>query len=140
MTKTFFRPNTTALILSQLDKPLLLIPDPNTWTASSIEPGHKIGKAAYLFSNIKPEKETEWRELFGGDEARKAKEEKARKAAAKKAEKERKKAKKAAGKEDVGKGVESAEKGAVEGVGGGAEKEAVESVAEGVKQVTLQSS
>jgi methionyl-tRNA synthetase len=124
-----YMPGTTDLILSQLNKPLLVIPD--TWNPTSIEPGHKIGKAAYLFSNIKSEKETEWREMFGGDEARKAKEEKAAKAAAKKAEKERKKAKKAAGK-----GVEAAEKGGENAT----TKEAVEEVAEGVKQVVLQTS
>ncbi|KAF2204723.1 methionyl-tRNA synthetase [Delitschia confertaspora ATCC 74209] len=128
-----YLPDTTDLILSQLQKPLLLIPD--TWETTSIEPGHVIGKAAYLFSNIKPEKETEWREQFGGDEARKAKEEKAAKAAAKKAEKERKKAKKAAGRAEA-KGVETAEKGA----DGLAEKTAVEEVSEGVKQVSLQTS
>ncbi|ORY09135.1 tRNA synthetases class I (M)-domain-containing protein [Clohesyomyces aquaticus] len=126
-----YMPDTTDLILSQLSAPFLCIPD--VWQATSLPPGHKIGKAAYLFSNIKPEKENEWRELFGGDEARKAKEEKAAKAAAKKADKERKKARKekeaAEKKEGVGKGtVESAE------------KKAVEEVADGVEQVQLQTS
>jgi methionyl-tRNA synthetase len=36
--------------------------------------GHKIGTAGYLFTQIKAEKEVEWREQFGGAEARKAKE------------------------------------------------------------------
>ncbi|KAF2732433.1 methionyl-tRNA synthetase [Polyplosphaeria fusca] len=137
-----YMPATTASILQQLDLPFFTIPD--DWQAKSIPVGHTLGKAAYLFSQIKPEKEQEWRELFGGDEARKAKEEKAAKAAAKKAEKERKKAKKAAAKEPRGgeggegesKGVEAAEK-------GGAEqtiKTAEEEVADGVKQVSLQTS
>lgn len=140
------RPDTADLILKQLNTSLLLIPD--AWEARSIPVGHTIGKAAYLFSNIKPEKEQVWREQFGGEEARKAKEEKAAKAAAKKAEKERKKAKKAAasaaqadGKvvaSGVGQGVEATEKGGKGEVP--AEKTAVEEVARGVEQTSLQSS
>lgn len=128
------RPDTTDLILKQLNSSFLIIPD--EWKAQSIEVGHTIGKAEYLFSAIKPEKEQEWREQFGGDEARKAKEEKAAKAAAKKAEKERKKAQKAAAK--VGEGVESAEKGkkGEQPVAG----TAVEEVEKGVNQVSLQTS
>ncbi|KAL4915173.1 hypothetical protein BDW62DRAFT_212903 [Aspergillus aurantiobrunneus] len=41
--------------------------------------------SAYLFKNIKPEKGQEWRELFGGQEVQKAKEEEASRKAAKKA-------------------------------------------------------
>ncbi|KAF2184462.1 methionyl-tRNA synthetase [Zopfia rhizophila CBS 207.26] len=134
-----YMPDTCDLILQQLNASFLIIPD--VWTPDSIKADHKIGKAAYLFSNIKLEKEQEWREQFGGDEARKAKEEKAAKSAAKKAEKERKKAKKAAAKNvesKVGEGVESAEKGGRGEVP--AEKTAVEVVGEGVKQVSLQTS
>jgi len=116
----------------QLNAEFLIIPD--SWEARSLPVGHKIGPAGYLFSQIKPEKEQEWREQFGGEEARKAKEETARKAAAKKAEKERKKAKKAAA--ASGKGVESAEK----GKDGPAAKTAEEEVARGVEQVSLQTS
>lgn len=137
------RPGTTDLILKQLNASFLIIPD--VWEARSIPVGHTIGKATYLFSNIKPEKEQEWREQFGGEEARKAKEEKAAKAAAKKAEKERKKAKKAAAKADghvvggeVGKGVEASEKGGKNEVPP-AEAE-IDAVREGVEQVTLQTS
>jgi methionyl-tRNA synthetase len=126
------RPDTTASILSQLNAKFLIIPD--EWEARSLPVGHKIGTAGYLFSQIKTEKEQEWREQFGGEEARKAKEEKAKKAAAKKAEKERKKAKKAAG---ADKGVEAAEKG---GQDGPAPKTAEEEVSRGVEQVTLQTS
>ncbi|KAF9738694.1 putative methionine--tRNA ligase, cytoplasmic protein rar1 [Paraphaeosphaeria minitans] len=129
-----YMPDTTTSILAQLNTTFLTIPD--EWEARSLPVGHKIGKAAYLFSQIKPEREQEWREQFGGVEARKAKEEKAAKAAAKKAEKERKKAKKAASK--VGEGVEATEKGGKVEIP--AEKTAVEEVAEGVKQTSLQSS
>lgn len=90
-----YMPETTKSILDQLEASLLVIPD--DWVATSIEGGHKIGKAAHLFKNIKPDREAEWRERFGGDELRKQKAEKEAKAAARKADKERKKAKKAAG-------------------------------------------
>jgi methionyl-tRNA synthetase len=129
MTNRLFRPDTTASILSQLNAEFLTIPD--TWEARSLPVGHKIGTAGYLFSQIKPEKEQEWREQFGGEEARKAKDETAKKAAAKKAEKERRKAKKAAGA-----GVEASEK----GQNGPASKTAEEEVARGVEQVSLQTS
>jgi methionyl-tRNA synthetase len=128
---TIPRPETTKNILNQLNAEFLIIPD--NWEAKSLPVNHKIGKAAYLFSQIKPEKEQEWREQFGGEEARKAKEEKARKAAAKKADKERKKAKKAASKAE---GVEAAEK----GKDGPADKKAEEAITSGVEQVTLQTS
>jgi methionyl-tRNA synthetase len=51
------------------------IPIPDSWSADSIKPGHKIGKAEHLFRPIKPEKAQEWRKAFGADEAKKAKEE-----------------------------------------------------------------
>lgn len=127
-------PDTTTSILNQLNTSFLIIPD--VWEGASIPVSHQIGKAAYLFGQIKPEKSQEWRELFGGEEQRKAKQEAAAKAAAKKAEKERKKAAKAAKK--VGEGVEAAEKG---GQGEApAPKTAEEEVSEGVKQVVLQTS
>lgn len=85
-------PATSESILEQLNASLLIIPD--EWEAASIQPGHKIGKAAYLFSQIKSEKEQEWREQFGGEEARKQKMLEEEKKAKKKAEKERKKQKK----------------------------------------------
>lgn len=143
-----YMPTTTSSILAQLNTEFLIIPD--LWVATSIPVGHTIGKAAYLFSQIKTEKEVEWREQFGGAEARKAKEEKAAKAAAKKAEQARKKAAKAAKKagegstaagaagNNVGQGVEAPEKG---GLGETpAAKSADEEVADGVKQVSLQTS
>ncbi|QIW97501.1 hypothetical protein AMS68_003019 [Peltaster fructicola] len=129
-----YLPATTRAILSQLQAELLTIPD--EWHADSIEAGHKIGKAAHLFKNIKPEKEKEWRELFGGQELQKQKAEKEAKAAARKADKERKKARKAAEKAPAG--VESVEKdGAQTDASAGT---ALEEVTEGTKQVTLQTS
>lgn len=78
-----YMPDTAASINAQLKAEALLIPD--TWSADTIKPGHEVGKAAYLFSNIKPEKAEEWREMFGSDEVKKAKEEAAAKKAKKKA-------------------------------------------------------
>ncbi|KAF4550006.1 Methionine--tRNA ligase-like protein [Elsinoe fawcettii] len=127
-----YMPATARSILEQLNSNVLFIPE--KWDGDSIKPGHKIGQAKYLFSQIKPEKEKEWREMFGGEEARKAKAEKEAKAAARRADKEKKRAKKA----EAGKGVEAGEK-------GGKESDpkagtAVEEVESGVGQVTLQTS
>lgn len=97
-------------IFQQLNvEPIPTIPE--KWTTGTIKPGHKIGKAAYLFGQIKAEKEQEWREAYGGEEARKAKQLEAEKRAAKKAQKEKEKAKKAAKKAAAAAGgVEAAEK------------------------------
>lgn len=92
---TPFMPETATGILAQLNAEPILIPD--TWTADSIKTGHEIGKAAYLFSNIKPEKGAEWRDSFGGDEVKKAKEEAAAKKAKKKAAMKKPKGQKNAG-------------------------------------------
>ncbi|PPJ60108.1 hypothetical protein CBER1_03141 [Cercospora berteroae] len=135
-----YMPGTTQSILSQLQAELLIIPD--DWQAESIPASHKIGKAAHLFKNIKPEQEQVWKEMFGGDELKKAKEEEAKKKAARKADKDKKKAKKAADRaaaqvDGAGEGVEASAK-------DGAEKpsadDAVKEVTEGVKQATLQTS
>ena len=48
-----YLPATASKILTQLQAPILFIPD--RWTADDIKPGHTIGKAEYLFSTI-PEK------------------------------------------------------------------------------------
>ena len=126
-----YLPATTRSILDQLQTELLIIPD--SWEAQSIQTNHKIGKAQHLFKNIKPEKEQEWRELFGGQEQKKVKEAEAAKKAAKKAEKDRKKAKKAAEKS-----VEAVEKDGAET--NPSVDDAVEEVTEGVRQVGLPSS
>lgn len=131
-----YMPATTRSILEQLQTEMLIIPD--EWKAASISAGHKIGKAQHLFKMIKPEKEKEWKEMFGGDELKKAKAEAEKKKEAKKAEKERKKAKKAAEKAGAGQSVESAEKdGAESNPQAG---DAVEEVTEGVRQAALQTS
>ena len=126
-----YLPATTRSILDQLQTELLIIPD--SWEAQSIQANHNIGKAQHLFKNIKPEKEQEWRELFGGQEQKKVKEAEAAKKAAKKAEKDRKKAKKAAEKS-----VEAVEKDGAET--NPSVDDAVEEVTEGVRQVGLPSS
>jgi methionyl-tRNA synthetase len=126
-----YLPATTRSILEQLKADLLIIPD--SWQADSIKAGHKIGKAQHLFKNIKPEKEQEWRELFGGQELKKQKEAEAAKKAAKRAEKDRKKAKKA-----VEKSVEAVEKDGAET--NPAAGDAVDEVTEGVRQVGLPTS
>jgi methionyl-tRNA synthetase len=126
-----YLPATTRSILEQLNTDLLIIPD--SWKAESIPATHKIGKAQHLFKNIKPEKEQEWRELFGGQEQKKVKEAEAAKKAAKKAEKDRKKAKKTAEKS-----VEAVEKDGAET--NPSVEDAVEEVTEGVRQVGLPAS
>ena len=135
-----YMPGTAESINAQLNTDLLIIP--NEWRADSIKPNHTIGKAAYLFSQIKPEKEAEWRDMFGGEEAKKAKEEEARKKAAKKAqkiaEKERKAAKKGGQSSEQKPSVEAIEK-------DGAQKldeppNGVDEVTKGVHQAALQTS
>lgn len=136
-----YMPATTRAILTQLNTELLTIPD--TWSASSIEGGHKIGKAAHLFKTILPAKEKEWRELFGGSELKKQKDAEAAKKAGKKAEKERKRAQKKAEAEKAGDGkggVESAEKGESSAGAKGLVGDAVEEVTKGTEQVSLQTS
>ena len=103
---------TTRSILSQLETTLLTIPD--EYLFDSISGGHAVGKAQHLFQNSKPEKEKEWRELFGGTELKKQKEEAEAKKAARRAEKDRKKAKKADEKEGQGAGVKTVEKDGVQ--------------------------
>jgi methionyl-tRNA synthetase len=93
-----FTPVTSTNIAAQLglDKgESIEIPD--TWTGDYIKPGHKLGEPARLFEPIKPEMEHVWRDQFGGEEVRKAKEEKAAKAEKKRLDKLKKKEKKAAG-------------------------------------------
>lgn len=59
-----FMPDTANSMNLQLrSEPL---PIPTYWNADSIKPCHQIGKADYLFSNIKPQKAKEWRDVFGG--------------------------------------------------------------------------
>ncbi|KAL9098361.1 MAG: hypothetical protein Q9163_005968 [Psora crenata] len=80
-----YLPASSSSILEQLGgPPLMLIPD--RWSADNLKPGHVIGKAKHLFSVIDSKKEDEWREMYGGTQAERAKKaEDAAKAALKKA-------------------------------------------------------
>jgi methionyl-tRNA synthetase len=91
-----YMPSTATSIVEQLNAPLLSIPD--MWTPNALPGGHKIGKAAYLFTRIDESKEAEWRDAYGGTQASRLAEAeaKAKKAADRARDKERKKAKKAA--------------------------------------------
>ncbi|RGB23838.1 methionyl-tRNA synthetase [Rhizophagus diaphanus] len=58
-----YMPSTTESICRQLNAPLRDIPD--TWTID-ILPGHKLGKAEYLFKKIDDKKEEEYLNRYGG--------------------------------------------------------------------------
>jgi methionyl-tRNA synthetase len=83
-----YMPATSKSILAQLNVETFSIPD--HYNYDTIPAGHKIGKPAYLFQSIKPEMAEKWRDQFGGEAARKAKEEAARLAAEKKNAKKKK--------------------------------------------------
>ncbi|KAL2059126.1 hypothetical protein ABVK25_000418 [Lepraria finkii] len=85
-----YLPATSKSILEQLNAPFLPIPD--HWTGDDINPRHQVGKAKYLFTQIDPKKEDEWREMYGGTQAERLKkeEETAKKAATKAAAKAKK--------------------------------------------------
>lgn len=87
-----YMPGTGEAISKQLNTAVGSIAE--TWTPDALKPGHKIGKAAYLFSRIEDKKLAEWKEKFGGSAESRAAEEAAKKK--KQEEKEKKKAKKAA--------------------------------------------
>ncbi|CAJ0627147.1 14115_t:CDS:2, partial [Entrophospora sp. SA101] len=53
-----YMPSTSESILRQLNAPTRIIPD--TWTGTDIQPGHKLGKAEYLFKKIDEIKEQEF--------------------------------------------------------------------------------
>lgn len=91
-----FMPSTATSILEQLNAPIADIPD--VWSPATLAPGHKIGKAAYLFTRIDEKKEAEWRDKYGGTQASRALElaAKEKKAADKVRDKQRKAEKKAA--------------------------------------------
>ncbi|KAL2042211.1 hypothetical protein N7G274_004699 [Stereocaulon virgatum] len=142
-----YLPATSKSILEQLNAPFLPIPE--HWTADYIRPHHQIGKAKYLFTQIDPKKEDEWRGMYGGTQSERLKkeEEAAKKTAAKVAAKARKveqKSKKSESHQAPGEAVSTqqnieatATKGA-EPVDVG--KEPVDSVTSGVQQITLPSS
>ncbi|QSS54377.1 methionyl-tRNA synthetase [Histoplasma capsulatum var. duboisii H88] len=132
-----YLPATSASILEQLNVPFANIPSLDElkdegWKPALIKPGHQIGKAKYLFSQIDPKKADEWREMFGGSQAERLKKEQdAAKALAKKAAtKAKKKEKKNKSKGD----------GTMDGGSGNNNNEAVEKLADGVAQTTISSS
>lgn len=147
-----YLPATSKSILEQLDAPFANIPSlediKDGWKPVALKPGHKIGKAKYLFSRIDPKKADEWREFYGGSQAeRQKKEEEAAKLAAKKAankaKKKEKKGKGTGAAEGAGKNVEASAKGDAEKpteTTEGKHDEAVEKVTDGVAQVTIPSS
>lgn len=131
-----YLPATSKSILEQLQAPFLHIPD--HWTGDDIKPGHEIGQAKYLFSQIDPKKEDEWRAMFGGTQAeRLKKDEEAAKAVAKKAASKAKKAEKKAKKPEE-KSVESTATNGAKAIDPA--KEPVDAVTDGMQQVTLPSS
>ncbi|KOS22781.1 Methionine--tRNA ligase [Escovopsis weberi] len=87
-----YMPSTSESIVQQLNTTLGFIPD--AWAADAIKPGHKINKAAYLFTRIDDKKLAEWKEKYGGSAESRAAEEAAKKK--KQEDKDKKKAKKAA--------------------------------------------
>lgn len=135
-----YLPATSTSILEQLQAPRLVIPD--RWTADDIKPGHVIGKAKHLFTQIDPKKEDEWRSMYGGTQAeRLKKEEETAKAAAKKAAAKAKKTEKKTKKPDAVPKQQSVEGTVVESAKPLAPgKDAVDAVTDGVQQVTLPTS
>lgn len=87
-----YMPSTSESICKQLNATLGFIPD--AWNPEILKSGHKIGKAAYLFTRIDDKKVAEWKAQFGGSAESRAAEEAAKRK--KQEEKEKKKAKKAA--------------------------------------------
>lgn len=146
-----YLPATSASILTQLNAPFMNIPSPSDistenggggWKPITLKPGHKIGKAAYLFSRIDENRAEEWRAMFGGTQAERLKKEQdaAALAAKKTANKAKKKDKKGGKKgEDGGGGggVEATAKGGAEEL---RSAQVVEKVADGIAQVTIPSS
>ena len=68
-----YMPDTAGSMNAQLCAVSLPILD--QWKADSIESGHEVGKAVYLFTNVNPAKAEEWRKQFGSEEAQKVKQE-----------------------------------------------------------------
>ncbi|KAK2805971.1 hypothetical protein FQN50_005986 [Emmonsiellopsis sp. PD_5] len=151
-----YLPTTSSSILDQLNVPFARIPSleeltaTDGWKPTLIKPGHRIGKAKYLFSNIDVKKADEWRELFGGSQAErlKKKEEEERVLAKKAANKAKKKEKKGKGKgapaalggaAPVADGIVP-EPVAVAGTGEEGEGKVVEKLADGVAKATIESS
>lgn len=147
-----YLPATCRSIREQVKAGFLQIPSEEDvadgWRPTYLKPGHKIGKAAYLFSRIDEKKADEWREHYGGNQEEREKKRKAEaEAAAKKAAaKEKAKAKKAQKKAAGAAGVEASAKGGADGkekanaLAEMGEDAGVKGVADGVAQVTIPAS
>ena len=135
-----YLPATSKSILEQLQAPRLVIPD--SWTADYIKPGHVIGKAKYLFTQIDPKKEDEWRSMYGGTQAeRSRKEDATAKVAARKAAARAKKAEQKSKKSDAVPKQQSIEGTEVRDAKPLApETDPVDAVTDGVQQVMLPTS
>ncbi|KAI5295768.1 hypothetical protein KEM55_006064, partial [Ascosphaera atra] len=138
-----YLPATAKSIVEQLNVEPAKIPTleeiKDGWKPTCIKPGHKIGKAKYLFSMIDPKKADEWREHYGGSqEERQKKADEAAKIAAKKAANKAKKLerknKKQTGKPEEGKPTQ-------EGSGDQGKDNAgeVDKITEGVKDTKISS-
>lgn len=102
-----YMPATSQSIVRQLNSDLKFIPE--TWDPEVLKPGHKLGKAEYLFTRIDEKKIAEWKDKYGGTQASRAAEEAAKAAKEKKKQedKDKKKAKKAAKKATEAEGDEA---------------------------------
>jgi methionyl-tRNA synthetase len=89
-----YMPETANSMFRQLGLDNVAVSIPNAWELGVIQPGHVIAEPNLLFSTIPAAKVEEWRESFGGEEARRQKAEEQKKAAEKKAAKEREKERK----------------------------------------------
>ena len=135
-----YLPATSKSILEQLQASRLVIPD--SWTANYIKPGHVIGKAKYLFTQIDPKKEDEWRSMYGGSHAERLRmEDAAAKVAARKAAAKAKKAEQKTKKSEAMPKQQSVE-GTVVGDAKplAPETDPVDAVTDGVQQVMLPTS
>lgn len=135
-----YLPATSKSILEQLQAPRLDIPD--NWTADEIKPGHVIGKARYLFTQIDLKKEDEWRSMYGGTQAeRLRKEGETAKVAAKKAAAKAKRVEKKTTKPEAVSKHLTVEGTAIEGAKPLAPgKDPLDAVTDGVPQVTFPTS
>jgi len=87
-----YMPATSQSIARQLNNEIKIITD--KWDAEGLKPGHKLGKAEYLFMRIDDKQVAQWKDRFGGTQASRAAEEAAKEVQRQK--KEAEKAKKAA--------------------------------------------
>ncbi|CAD6572574.1 MAG: hypothetical protein CYPHOPRED_004884 [Cyphobasidiales sp. Tagirdzhanova-0007] len=83
-----FMPSTEAGILRQVNAPARSVP--TSFTGKDLQHGHRLGQAEYLFTRIKPEMESVWRQQFGDKDTAAAGEEPSKKSKKKAASKQAK--------------------------------------------------